>query len=449
MHAITVTALLPWTSFAAPRSAPRCRQLATLRTTRPLCGLREAGDEAHSSKKRHVALMFGFRGTGFYGLQSQSAEGTPGQPTVSDALRRALLDAGAVLPSNFSPLTRTKWTLASRTDKGVHAARAAVSLKMETLDSQLEPLLSPLLDTSGTLPGQFEPLLSPLEPAERAAGPPPQPRLALIAAAVAEINSHLPPEVRLSRCLPAISRLSLGCLSAVSRLSLSAVSRTSPPEGASLRRLHGPQVVPLPRVRLEPQLRVPAAGLCAWRDGRGGVRRRPLDIRREPQGAPLLLLEQLRQSSGPAPSLTATDRHATQGAQLLLRPARQGLGLLGARRRELAARPRSIAAAGRAPRPPEISPQTARDLSSTPLSTTPLSTTPLSQIQAHLAGQAPRSRTARSSSAACTAPSCCEGRSTSSSASPASPSCCTRSGEMQPRCSGERCCTRSSEMQPR
>ena len=228
MHAITVTALLPWTSFAAPRSAPRCRQLATLRTTRPLCGLREAGDEAHSSKKRHMALMFGFRGTGFYGLQSQSAEGTPGQPTVSDALRRALLDAGAVLPSNFSPLTRTKWTLASRTDKGVHAARAAVSLKMETLDSQLEPLLSPLLDTSGTLPGQFEPLLSPLEPAERAAGPPPQPRLALTAAAVAEINSHLPPEVRLSRlslgCLSAVSRLSLGCLSAVSRLSLSAVS---------------------------------------------------------------------------------------------------------------------------------------------------------------------------------------------------------------------------------
>ncbi|EOD41408.1 hypothetical protein EMIHUDRAFT_199769 [Emiliania huxleyi CCMP1516] len=140
MHAITVTALLPWTSFAAPRSAPRCRQLATLRTTRPLCGLREAGDEAHSSKKRHMALMFGFRGTGFYGLQSQSAEGTPGQPTVSDALRRALLDAGAVLPSNFSPLTRTKWTLASRTDKGVHAARAAVDI------SPLAPGAGLLLD---------------------------------------------------------------------------------------------------------------------------------------------------------------------------------------------------------------------------------------------------------------------------------------------------------------
>ena len=83
-----------------------------------------------------MCLLFGFCGTGYYGLQSQRAEGTPDQPTISDALRSALLASGAIAPTNFAPLSRTKWTLASRTDKGVHAAGAAVSFKMETLEEQ-------------------------------------------------------------------------------------------------------------------------------------------------------------------------------------------------------------------------------------------------------------------------------------------------------------------------
>lgn len=91
-------------------------------------------------KKRHTLLTFGFTGTGYFGLQSQTAEGDPERPTVTDVLRRALLRSGAIVESNFSPLQRTKWALASRTDKGVHAACAAASFKMETLESETELL---------------------------------------------------------------------------------------------------------------------------------------------------------------------------------------------------------------------------------------------------------------------------------------------------------------------
>ena len=86
-----------------------------------------------ATKKRHSLLTFGFTGTGYYGLESHTAEGDPEKPTVTDVVRRALLDTGFIAPTNFSPLQRTKWSLASRTDKGVHAACAAASVKLETL----------------------------------------------------------------------------------------------------------------------------------------------------------------------------------------------------------------------------------------------------------------------------------------------------------------------------
>ncbi|KAL3929583.1 MAG: hypothetical protein SGPRY_001899 [Prymnesium sp.] len=68
---------------------------------------------------------------------SQRAEGDPAYPTVSDVVRRALVQAGMILPTNLTPLTRTKWTLASRTDKGVHAACAAASLMLETEEGEV------------------------------------------------------------------------------------------------------------------------------------------------------------------------------------------------------------------------------------------------------------------------------------------------------------------------
>ena len=102
------------------------------------------GQERH--KKRHALLTFGFCGTDYYGLQSQSAEGDPELPTVGDVIRRALLAEGFIAPTNFAPLTRTKWMLASRTDKGVHAACAAASCRIETLAADVELPSSPGTD---------------------------------------------------------------------------------------------------------------------------------------------------------------------------------------------------------------------------------------------------------------------------------------------------------------
>lgn len=90
-------------------------------------------------KKRHALLTFGYCGTGYYGLQSQTPDGDPNFPTVTDVIRKALLDNGAIRESNWSPFMRTKWSLASRTDKGVHAACAAASMMFETLEEDLEP----------------------------------------------------------------------------------------------------------------------------------------------------------------------------------------------------------------------------------------------------------------------------------------------------------------------
>jgi tRNA pseudouridine38-40 synthase len=140
-----------------------------------MCALREPSTEPGATRKRHMALLFGYEGTGFFGLQSQRAEGTPDQPTVSDVLRQALLRSGAILETNLVPLTRTKWSIASRTDKGVHAARAAVSLKLETVATQLEPV--------NVEPGRL--------------GDGAGERVQLTADAISTINSYLPAEVRL------------------------------------------------------------------------------------------------------------------------------------------------------------------------------------------------------------------------------------------------------------
>ena len=94
-------------------------------------------ERSASQKKRHTLLTFGYTGTGWYGLQSHSADGDPNMPTVSDAIRKALLSEGFIAPSNFVTLERTKWTLASRTDKGVHAACAAASVMLETYTEDL------------------------------------------------------------------------------------------------------------------------------------------------------------------------------------------------------------------------------------------------------------------------------------------------------------------------
>ena len=98
----------------------------------------EPGDAAAAKKykKMPMCMTFGYVGTAFHGLQSQPKR--PDLPTIAKTVRQALLESGAIAQSNIEPLARTKWSLSSRTDKGVHATGAAASFRMETLPEQLE-----------------------------------------------------------------------------------------------------------------------------------------------------------------------------------------------------------------------------------------------------------------------------------------------------------------------
>ena len=126
--------VLSWSAPLIARRGSALRLLLVPITTTASMAVRPATAPPLSpaTKKRNTLLTFGFLGTDFYGLQPQGALGDPDRPTVSDKLRRVLLEEGFLLESNFVPLERSGWQLASRTDKGVHAACAAATVKIET-----------------------------------------------------------------------------------------------------------------------------------------------------------------------------------------------------------------------------------------------------------------------------------------------------------------------------
>ena len=144
-------ALLVWVAATGALHLPAAGAGVTCRGAAGRCGAIRAVQArvaapppppgVERQKKRHALLFFGFCGTGFYGLQGQPpGQGDPEKPAVSDLIRNALLEAGFIQPSNWAPLTRTKWTLASRTDKGVHAVCAAASVMIETLPGDVDHL---------------------------------------------------------------------------------------------------------------------------------------------------------------------------------------------------------------------------------------------------------------------------------------------------------------------
>lgn len=75
--------------------------------------------------KRRVALLMGFCGTGYQGMQIN-----PNAKTIEGDLFKALCEAGAVSADNADDQHKVQLQRAARTDKGVHAAGQAVSLKM-------------------------------------------------------------------------------------------------------------------------------------------------------------------------------------------------------------------------------------------------------------------------------------------------------------------------------
>ncbi|RKO84224.1 pseudouridine synthase, partial [Blyttiomyces helicus] len=69
--------------------------------------------------KKKVALLFGYNGKGYIGLQWQTVTNLP---TIETDLFKALVAAEAVRASNAQP-DKVNLSRAGRTDKGVHAAR--------------------------------------------------------------------------------------------------------------------------------------------------------------------------------------------------------------------------------------------------------------------------------------------------------------------------------------
>jgi len=88
-------------------------------------------DVPDTFKKKPVALLVGYVGTGYCGNTTNPV--LPRGFTVDDELEDAAFKAGGILLSNYRSraLSRLKWSRSSRTDKGVSSLATVVSLRME------------------------------------------------------------------------------------------------------------------------------------------------------------------------------------------------------------------------------------------------------------------------------------------------------------------------------
>ncbi|KAJ5788203.1 TRNA pseudouridine synthase [Penicillium paradoxum] len=98
------------------------------------------GEERRPKKK--VALLMGYSGTGYFGMQLNEQ-----QRTIEGDLFTALVNVGAISKANAADPKKSSFVRCARTDKGVHAAGNVVSLKMivedadivEKINAQLSP----------------------------------------------------------------------------------------------------------------------------------------------------------------------------------------------------------------------------------------------------------------------------------------------------------------------
>ncbi|KAM0276793.1 hypothetical protein ACHAQH_006382 [Verticillium albo-atrum] len=82
--------------------------------------------------KRKVAVMVGYSGTGYYGLQINWDE-----KTIEGDLFKAFIAAGAISKANADDPKKSSLSRCARTDKGVHAAGNLISLKLIIEDEDI------------------------------------------------------------------------------------------------------------------------------------------------------------------------------------------------------------------------------------------------------------------------------------------------------------------------
>jgi tRNA pseudouridine38-40 synthase len=75
--------------------------------------------------KRKVALIVGYRGTGYQGIQRN-----PKAKSIEVDIEHALVKAGAIAEFNAGSFLKVNWQRCARTDKGVHAITNVISLNM-------------------------------------------------------------------------------------------------------------------------------------------------------------------------------------------------------------------------------------------------------------------------------------------------------------------------------
>ncbi|PIL24877.1 hypothetical protein GSI_12764 [Ganoderma sinense ZZ0214-1] len=111
-------------------------------------GTRPEGEEAPAENgeskaprlpKRQCALLIGFCGDGFNGMQIQP---DPKTRTIEGVLFDALIKVGAVSKDNSDNPTKVKLGRAARTDAGVHAAGNVVSMKLINIIPGVPDLVS-------------------------------------------------------------------------------------------------------------------------------------------------------------------------------------------------------------------------------------------------------------------------------------------------------------------
>lgn len=102
-------------------------------------------------RKANCALLVGYNGTGYSGLQIN-----PDVKTIENDLELAIYEAGFISSDNHENLKKVKWTRAARTDKGVHAISNVITLKMLLHDEDLEnDFERQVREINGKLPSQI------------------------------------------------------------------------------------------------------------------------------------------------------------------------------------------------------------------------------------------------------------------------------------------------------
>ncbi|KAL5207832.1 hypothetical protein ABZP36_032267 [Zizania latifolia] len=90
--------------------------------TEPAAGADGGQPRAPRYKRRKVAILLGYCGAGYQGMQKN-----PGARTIEGDLEEALYQAGAVPEADRAAPRRYDWARSARTDKGVSAAAQVVS----------------------------------------------------------------------------------------------------------------------------------------------------------------------------------------------------------------------------------------------------------------------------------------------------------------------------------